>query len=535
MGEWSRESILEWVGDDLVLCMDASTERLPVPDWLLAGRHEVRQTSIGQRLAATRADERQRLIDLWWDIMAHPGETRELEVTVEGQDGWSRERLRYVNLLDHPDVSAVVTTVAFLGASEGIDLPESMQAGEYEAVNLLIHELDGTGVILRTEGQVQEISGRSPEEVIGQSVLEHLHPDGFDDAIKMWLEVMSGPAGTCRTCRQRVQRPDGTTIWVENTLIKREADDGTVTVTAFCHDLTERRRQEAALRTSQLEFRLLADQVPAAVFRADEDQRVTFGNERWTRLVGEDASIRQLGDIVHRADRDRFDIEIEALLDATGAASATVEVRSRDRQRVYLVTCQAVTDLVNERRSLVGSVTDITDTVELRERAEHDPLTGLHNRAAIEERLAQAIAEGAGGTAVVFVDLDGFKQVNDTYGHQAGDLVLTEVAARLGSHIRSGDTVGRYGGDEFVMILRDAACDDATIVARVEDALREPVSWEGGAWSPAVSIGLARPSPTDDPTVVLQEADRHMFATKRLHKLRVVPPTTGPADRQHAG
>ena len=170
---------------------------------------------------------------------------------------------------------------------EGVDLPEVVQSGEYEAVDLLIHELDESGIILRTEGRVAEISGREPEHVVGQSVLDHMHPDGFDDAIRMWMEVMAGPAGTTRTGRQRVLRPDGSTIWVETTTIKRVAADGTVTATVICHDLTQRRKQEAALRTSQQEFQLLADQVPGAVFRADHEQRLTFCNEQWTELLGD--------------------------------------------------------------------------------------------------------------------------------------------------------------------------------------------------------------------------------------------------------
>src|SRR5262249_39182214 len=152
-----------------------------------------------------------------------------------------------------------------------------------------------------------EITGRRPEDVIGQSVLDHIHPDGFDDAIRVWLEVMAGPAGTTRTGRQRVVRPDGTTIWIEATTIKREAEDGTVTGTVIVHDLTERRKQESALRASQLEFRLLADQVPAAVFRADAHQELTFRNQRWSELIDEHEEIKFLYDIVHADDRPLFD------------------------------------------------------------------------------------------------------------------------------------------------------------------------------------------------------------------------------------
>jgi diguanylate cyclase (GGDEF)-like protein/PAS domain S-box-containing protein len=524
MGHWSRSAVQEWVGADRVVCMDAQAGRLEVPSWLLETTVEARNHSVGQRLAATRAEDRQRLIELWWEVLSDPATTQEIEVTVAGEDGWSRERMRYLNLLNQPEMGVIVVAVTYLGTAEGVELPDVLQSGEYEAVNLLIHELDETGVILRTEGRVREISGRSPAEVIGEPVLDHLHPDGFDDAIRMWMEVMSGPPGTTRTGRQRVQRPDGTTVWVDNTLIKRVADDGTVTCTVICHDLTERRKQESALRTSQLEFRLLADQVPAAVFRADDNQLLTFRNGRWSELIGDHQAAQQLRDIVHKEDRRRFDEAIGGLVGDAGPTSASVEVRSRDGRRVYQVTCQSVLDLVNDRQSLVGSVTDITATVELRERAERDPLTGLHNRSAVEERLLAALEVQPERTVVIFVDLDRFKDVNDLFGHEAGDQVLAQLAQRLQGCVRPDDVVGRYGGDEFVLILFDAEADDAAIVERLEQALEDPVHWDGGSWRPAISVGIARPHPGDDPATVLRHADRQMFAVKRQRKLRLVEP-----------
>jgi len=267
--------------------------------------------------------------------------------------------------------------------------------------------------------------------------------------------------------------------------------------------------------------------VPAAVFRADEDQRVTFGNERWTQLAGADPAHRRLRDFVHRDDRDRFDQEIGDLVESPGPASAGIEVRSRDGSHVYLITCRCVSDVVNDHRSLVGAVTDITDTVELRARAERDPLTGLHNRVAIEERLAQALAEHPSATVVVFIDVDGFKQVNDTFGHEAGDHVLTVLAQRLRSCVRPSDVVGRYGGDEFVLVLHETHVDEGVIAIRLEEALGAPIRWKGGTWVPSISVGVARPVDGDDPATVLRRADGSMFASKRLRKLRLVPPPDG--------
>ena len=437
MKHWSRRELRAWAGQDAVACLDAHADRVEVPEWLGSSATSARAQSAGQRLAAAHPDDRRKLVDLWWEAIEHPTESYELDVRVEGDQGWSRERMRYLNLLDQADVGAVVVAVRYLGAARGVDLPDVVQSGEYEAVDLLIHELDESGVILRTEGRVAEISGREPEHVVGQSVLDHMHPDGFDDAIRMWMEVMAGPAGTTRTGRQRVLRPDGSTIWVETTTIKRVAADGTVTATVICHDLTQRRKQEAALRTSQQEFQLLADQVPGAVFRADHEQRLTFCNEQWTELLGDAHTGRFLHEIVHPDDRRRFDEQMDALAGGTGPSSACVEVRDASGDRTYAISCRSVLDLVNDRRSFVGAVTDVTSTITLRERAEQDPLTGLLNRLAIEEGLEAAVADHPGRTVVVFVDLDGFKEVNDTYGHHVGDQVLVAIAERL-PRLRAG-------------------------------------------------------------------------------------------------
>jgi diguanylate cyclase (GGDEF)-like protein/PAS domain S-box-containing protein len=517
---WSHRDLIEWIGEDVVAFVDVEGKRLTVPDWVPPTVQRARSHSIGQLLAAAHPDDRQRMIDNWWEMSRHPGEEREIEIVVRGETGWSRELTRMVHLGNQEDIGAIVVAVRYIGTVDGVELPDMIQSGEYEDVNLLIHEMDESGIILRTEGKVFEISGHQPDEVIGESVLNHLHPDGFDDAIRSWLEVMTGPPGTTRTGRQRVLRPDGTTLWVESTTIKRVAEDGTVTATVICHDLTDRRKQESALRTSQTEFRLLADRVPGPVFRADDQLRLTFRNRRWIELVGDDDAVKFLHDVVHDDDRVAFDCEIGRLASGPSQLSATCEVRSREGNRVYEITCESVFDLVNGSRSFVGALVDITSTVRLRELAAHDPLTGLHNRASLEEHLSLALADHPNDTVVVFVDIDNFKAVNDTYGHEAGDRVLIGIAGRLRDAVRADDIVGRFGGDEFLLVLQDADVDDQVVIGRLATAVSRPVIWDGGSWQVSASIGVARPRPGEDVATVVRNADREMFAMKRRRHLR---------------
>ncbi|MET0932234.1 MAG: diguanylate cyclase [Mycetocola sp.] len=158
----------------------------------------------------------------------------------------------------------------------------------------------------------------------------------------------------------------------------------------------------------------------------------------------------------------------------------------------------------------------------------HDQLTGLSNRKLLEERLDQALAtarRNARPISVIFLDLDGFKAINDTSGHSAGDAVLQRVAEKLSASVRHGDTIGRYGGDEFVVLCDDADADAATRVAeRIQVAIREPLP-EARGLPLSVSVGIAVIGPDTGAHVpsdaILRAADVAMYASKNAGKDRV--------------
>ena len=155
-----------------------------------------------------------------------------------------------------------------------------------------------------------------------------------------------------------------------------------------------------------------------------------------------------------------------------------------------------------------------TLAAQLRHQAFHDALTGLPNRALYAERLDAALASGVAAT-VMLIDLDGFKRVNDGYGHAAGDDLLRAVAARLSGCVRAGDTVARLGGDEFAVLLApDAAEDPRAVAARMIAALRAPVAVEGGTVRVGASVGIA----TGTTPGVLRDADHAMYEAKRSGK-----------------
>jgi diguanylate cyclase (GGDEF)-like protein len=150
-----------------------------------------------------------------------------------------------------------------------------------------------------------------------------------------------------------------------------------------------------------------------------------------------------------------------------------------------------------------------------------DPLTGLHDRAFLLARL-QALLQGERPAdhhfAVLFVDLDNFKQINDFYGHLVGDGVLVEVARHLSHCVREEDYVVRFGGDEFVVLIEGIADkrDIQPVIDRIHDALEEPIALPAGEFRLSVSIGAAEASPEfQSPEALLAAADRAMYASKQ--------------------
>lgn len=160
-------------------------------------------------------------------------------------------------------------------------------------------------------------------------------------------------------------------------------------------------------------------------------------------------------------------------------------------------------------------------------RAEHDDLTGLFNRAAFRERLGDALASGL-QVAVVMLDLDGFKLINDNHGHAAGDEVLRIIAARMTHALRTGDVLGRLGGDEFACLLQDAGgpADLAVLAGKLDTSIALPMLVGGHRLSLRASLGLAV-SPSDGSSVdtLLTHADEAMYRAKRYRQAqRAMPP-----------
>jgi diguanylate cyclase (GGDEF)-like protein/PAS domain S-box-containing protein len=183
--------------------------------------------------------------------------------------------------------------------------------------------------------------------------------------------------------------------------------------------------------------------------------------------------------------------------------------------------------LRDETDALIGRVLCVQDITaqrrlehELRHAALYDPLTGLPNRRLLRDRVEHALSLRARrhtGVAALFVDLDDFKRVNDTFGHAAGDEVLVEVARRLADRVRKCDTLARHGGDEYVMLLEELVDPEQAVAIgqRVLGAFSEPVATLGGDLPVSASVGLHIATDADDYDALLRAADHAMYEAKR--------------------
>ncbi len=389
---------------------------------------------------------------------------------------------------------------------------------------------DDSGRIVSWNPAATRIFGLTEDEALGTPLHDLLADDGLGRPVHDGVPV-----------RIAGRRTDGSTFPAELSIATYE-DAGRAWHTAFIRDITERLAAETRGAEHESRYRDLVEHLPGVIYRAKVGRwaPIIYISRHLEILLGytPDEWIGVAGaweEHINPADLERVlaEDESEAGAPAGTAKGADREyrMRTRDGREIW------VRDHADLERDADGTpvawngfLTDITERKhlesELLRLAFHDPLTGLANRALLNDRVAHAIARHQrepGMLGMLMVDVDDFKRVNDAHGHDAGDRMLVAVAERLGACVRADATIARLGGDEFAILLEGLTDDTAArvVAQRVVRAFDRPLRMEGATISGRVSVGVAVDVTGKRPASwLLRSADTAMYEAKRLGKAR---------------
>jgi diguanylate cyclase (GGDEF)-like protein/PAS domain S-box-containing protein len=374
---------------------------------------------------------------------------------------------------------------------------------------------------------------RMPPTLAGWEEL--IHPEDRERASAS-LQAAFDAGDSEWECEYRFRRGDGS--WadvVDRGFLQRDELGKVVRMVGGMLDVTDRHRDQADLRLLRRAVQATENGIVIADAR-DPAHPVVYANSAFEQITGYAAAeiVGRNCRILQGGDGDQPGVaEIRRALAEQREARAVLRNYRRDGRMFWNEFRLApVRDDAGTLTHFVGVLADVTERQrqeqQLAWRATHDDLTGLPNRQLLHDRLQQAIA-GAGrlgaGVAVVFVDLDDFKLINDSLGHSAGDTALKECARRLHAIVGDADTVGRFGGDEFVVVLTGQA-DEAglqAMVGRIGAVLSEPIELAGVPHQLTPSIGHCRyPEDGRDAETLLRHADLAMYQAKRQGRNRAI-------------
>ena len=374
---------------------------------------------------------------------------------------------------------------------------------------------------------------------------ERVHPDDRDRAAAAYREAVT--SGTPYRDEYRLLDADGNERWFhDRTIVVRDAQGAPLEIQGVIHDITDRKNaeqalvdSEARLRAAEARYRTLVEQLPLAIYVNDLDDASTplYRSPATETITGRSpaewtGTPALLAEIVHPDDRERVLAELAAAAADGAALSTEYRIVRPDGSIVWVLDESAVVhdeDAGRARRQgyLLDMTAHRTAEEQLAHVAEHDPLTGLPNWAMFQQRVREAVvrAETAGrGAAVLLVDLDDFKLVNDSFGHAAGDALVVEAARRLVETVGDASAVSRLGGDEFAILLADldpgrdgsgtGLAADA-MADRARAALRAPAEIAGTEIYCPASVGISLyPEDAADPAELLKRADAALFQAK---------------------
>jgi len=407
------------------------------------------------------------------------------------------------------------------------------KAFETTQLGVTINDVDGK--IVYTNPAEARNHGYKVEELIGQ------HSSIFAPVSKkraMKRQTLHNLSSWQRETYNK--RKDGTLFPVQLLSDAVRNNDGDVIgVVTISEDITYRRDQDRRLRESEERYALASRGANDVLWDWDLTSNILYLSPRWKELLGKSSDSEFRGDphewmrFINEDDAESFKVEIAAHMQGISSKLEHEHRLMRPDGRIVWVRCRglAVRNQEGKATRIAGSMTDISEHKRIEHRLQHDALydslTELPNRAffiqMVDKAIKQRKREPSFGYAVLFVDMDRMKFVNDSLGHLAGDDLLRQMAIRLKDSVRPRDTVARLGGDEFTILLDEVSqrSEASEVAQRIVDALARPFSFEGNEFRVSASIGIALAEDHHDrAAVALRDADLAMYRAKHRGKDR---------------
>lgn len=472
--------------------------------------------------------------------VAEHGTTSEIEIRFEEAPGHYRWLAAKGHRLDDPLLPGRMV-VSFRDIEDEHRAREQLRSSERRYRTLaenatdVVYTIGMDGVITWVSQSVREIFGWRPGQLIGHPVREFMHPDDLDDHSPRREQVLrdGGDGGQAEI---RFLAADGEWRWVGLTgRVLRDQDGEALGGIESLRDISAEMAARHALEESERRFRLAMEGSPEGMAVIGLDRRFVSVNPALCTALGRDAAWfeqRCIDEIVWEADLEADHAVRTRLL------AGEVETQAQERRLVaadgslrwVLHAVGLLRDHDGGPLFFVSHFQNITDRksaeADLEYAATHDPLTGLSNRANLVDEIRRALSASHRSqrpTAVVLLDLDHFKFVNDSLGHATGDELIREAASRIRATVRDGDLVARQGGDEFVVVMRDL--DDPTeamrVAQRLVDAFRTPVHIANAELFTTASVGVSVSRGGTDVHALIAEADTAMYVAKDEGRDRV--------------
>lgn len=464
-----------------------------------------------------------------------------------------------------------------LQAQQSIQTSESKFKTLFETAAIGIAMVKPNGRWLEVNEELCRIVGYSREELLGLTFQDITLPEDLNTDLNLLDQLVSGKLSRYQLDKRYVKK-SGDPVWIELTVTKHLTRNGDIEYfVAIIKDIQSAKETEAALsllrktleekvsqrteelkqankslltayqekiaseqllQNAELELRTILDNANDAYVCMDDEGIVKAWNKQAEHIFGwadEEAIGRKLEKLIippelqqaHQSGMRRYMLEKRS--DMMGKR-IELEGMKKDGTRIPIELQVNVLE-INEHTLFTSFLRDITDRKQLesllKNEARNDALTGLPNRRKLEEILPIAIQRAQTNQttlSILFVDLDGFKAVNDTYGHNVGDMLLREVANRIDKSTRQSDTVARYAGDEFIIVLEGVSqlADTQRIAEKILHAISQPVQFNKVTLNITVSIGIAYyPSACSQemqPTELIRQADKAMYTAKKNGK-----------------